>query len=361
MSDSNVKMKRAKKLAVVLSASLAGISVASILSAILAYDAYFVRYERPDYALYPGMYCYERFAGTLPRQTLTVPSGDVELAAYYYPAADAKGLVVVVHGMHAGADDYLPLIEAMVKGGYAVFAYDATGHYDSGGEDAVGMCQQLVDLDRVLHFLERNAPYAQMPKLLIGHSWGGYAVSSALALHPQIKACVCLAPMCDGTTIMVEKSRQYAGDMAQSVKPIFDAYQRHLFGDYIQYNGVVGINATRAPVLIAQGVDDTVITPDGQSITACLDAITNPNVTVYYGKGLQGSHTGIWHSQEAEAYVLQVQQLLQSLEQQKGAPLTEGEMAAFYETVDHRLYSDVNAELIALIFETFEKGMEDPL
>ena len=361
MSNSmeNKKIQRAKKIAGVLSASLIGISAASVVGAIIGYDSYFVRYERPNYALYPGMYCYERFEDSLPRKTLRVPSGDIELAAYYYPVESPKGLVVVVHGIHAGADDYLPLIEAMVKGGYAVFAYDATGHYDSGGEDAIGMCQQLVDLDRVLTWLGEHEPYAQLPKLLIGHSWGGYAVSSALALHPEVKACVCLAPMCDGTTIMVEKSREYVSDVAYTVKPVFDAYQKHMFGDYINYNGVVGINATQAPVLIAQGLEDTVITPNEHSITAYMDSITNPNVTVYYGEGLQGTHTGIWHSAEAETYARSVKQQMQELEQQKGSALADEEKAAFYETVDHRLYSDVNAELVALIFETFEKGLEN--
>ncbi len=349
--------RRLHKIELIIAASLVGVSTASITAALVAYDAFFPRYERPDYSLYPGMYCYERFEGTLPRETFTVLSGEVELAAYYYPVESPKGLVVVVHGIHAGADDYLPLIEAMVKGGYAVLAYDATGTYSSGGDSGVGMCQQLKDLDAVLSFLSLNPPYADMPKLLIGHSWGGYAATSVLALHSEVKACVGLAPMCDGTTIMIEKSEEYVDKLAYTAKPIFDAYQKHLFGDYTKYNAVVGINATDIPVLIAQGVDDTVITPDGQSVTAHLDELENPNVTVYYGKGLQGTHTGIWHSVEAEEYVLAVQNKLLELAEQKGDDLTEEEVAAFYETVDHRLYSDVNGELIALIFETFEAGL----
>ena len=212
------------------------------------------------------------------------------------------------------------------------------------------MCQQLVDLDRVLTYLGENEPYAQMPKLLIGHSWGGYAASSVLALHKEVKACVCIAPMCDGTTIMVEKSREYIGDMAYTVKPIFDAYQKYLFGDYTNYNGVVGINATDIPVLIAQGVDDTSITPDGESITAYLDQLTNPNVTVYYAEGLQGTHTGIWHSVRAEEYALSVKAQTEVL--------TDEQKAAFYETVDHRLYSEADPKLVEMIFETFEQGLQ---
>ncbi len=352
------KKKRALKVAGIISASLVGVSVTVAASTVIGYDAFFPRYERPDYALYPGMYCYERFEGTLPRQTMRVPSGDVELAAYYYPVEAAKGLVVVVHGIHAGADDYLPLIEAVTQGGYAVFAYDATGNYSSGGDSGIGMCQQLVDLDRVLCWLAEQEAYSAMPKFLIGHSWGGYAVSSALALHPEVKACVCIAPMCDGTTIMARMSEPYTNMPAETIQPMFDIYQQYLFGDYTKYNGVVGINSTDAPVLIAQGMEDDVITHDEFSITAYLDQLTNPNVSVYNGEGLQGSHMGIWHSREAEAYVLQVEADLKRLEEEKGTKLTDEEKAAYYATVDHRLYSDVNGELVELILETFDKGLQ---
>ncbi len=349
--------RRSKKAQLVLAASLLGVSVAAIAGTVAIYDSFFHRYERPDYALYPGMYSFARYEGSLSRRTMRLASGDAQLAAYYYPAEESRALVVLAHGMHAGADDYLPLIEAMVRGGYSVFAYDATGTYSSGGEDTVGMCQQLVDLDAVLNYLAVEKPYSDMKKVLVGHSWGGYAAGSVLALHDEILACVCIAPMRDGATVMLEKSEQYVEGSSQAVKPIFDVYQSFLFGDYTKYNAIVGINSTDIPVLIAQGVDDTVITPDGQSITAKLSEIENPNVRVYYGKGLQGTHTGIWHSVEAETYVREVQDKLKQLEKKKGEALTDEEKAAFFETVNHRLYSEVNRELVAHMFETFEAGL----
>lgn len=360
LGNSILKMlrnNRAKKIAFLLSVSLAGVSTMSIVSAILAYDAIFTRYERPDYSVYPGMYCYERFCGSLPRETMKVKSGETDLQAYYYPAENSKGLVVVAHGFHAGADDYLPLIEAMVNGGYSVFTYDVTGNYSSGGEGGVGMCQQLVDLDNVLSYLGNDYRFADAPKLLIGHSWGGYAVSSVLAIHSEVKACVCIAPMWSGPAMVVEKGKEYVDEMADSAKPIFDAYQSYLFGDYTKYDAVVGINSTDIPILIAQGLEDKVITHDGQSITAHLDELTNPNIKLYYGRGYQGSHTGIWHSVEAEEYVCKVEKDLKALQAQKGEKLTDAEKAEFYKGVDHRLYSQVNEDLVRLIFETFEKGI----
>lgn len=353
----NPSAARAKRIAIVVAASLVGVSVTTVLSTICIYDSFFDRYERPDYALYPGMYCYDRFGGSLPRETFNIPSGDNMLMAYYYPAENSRGLAVLAHGFHSGADDYLPLIKAVVERGFSVLTYDITGVYSSGGDGMVGMCQSLRDLDRVLTFAGEDERFAPMPKFVIGHSWGGYAASSALALHSEIKAAALIAPMNNGATVMLEKGEQYAGKVAYAAKPIFGSYQRILFGDYVNYNGVVGINSTTAPVLIAQGIDDTVITPNGQSVTAHLDELTNPNVTLYWGKGSQGSHTGIWHSVESEEYQRQISSCIKKMEMELDRELTSNEKAEIYATVDHNLYSEVNPELIDLIIQTFEKGL----
>ena len=351
------KLSKAQKVALIVAASLVGVSFASVLSAVTIYDSFFERYERPQYSLTPGLYCYERVQDRLPREMFTIPSSDLMLQAYYYPSENARGLIVLAHGFHAGADDYLPLILAMVERGYAVLTYDVTGVYSSEGESVVGMCQSLCDLDTVLTFAGKEEPFASMPKFIIGHSWGGYASASVLALHSEVQGVALLAPMNNGTTMMIEKGEQYAGKMAYTAKPIFDVYQKILFGEYVKYNGVMGINSTDAPVLIAQGVDDTVITPDGQSITAHLSEITNPNVTLYWGKGSQGSHTGIWHSAEAEEYARVVKSQMKLRELELGRALSDEEKAQIISTVDHELYSAVNEELMDLIVETFDKGL----
>ena len=348
----------AKRIAMIVAASLVGVSVASILSTICIYDSFFERYERPDYDLYPGMFCYERVRERLPREECTIPSGDNKLAAYYYKRENARALVVLAHGFHAGADDYLPLILALYERDYAVLTYDVTGVYSSGGDSVVGMCQSLVDLDHVLRYVKVNAPFDTMEKVVVGHSWGGYAASSVLALHSEIKAAVLLAPMYSGYQVMFETAEQHVGKMAYAAKPVFDTYQKVLFGDYIKYNGVMGINATDAPVLIAQGVDDTIIRPDGQSITAHMDEITNPDVTLYWGKGYQGSHMGIWHSDDAEAYVRVVESTIKERERELSRALTDHEKKEIYLAVDHERYSAVNEELLSLMIQTFEKGLQ---
>lgn len=352
------KGKGLKKVAIAMLASLAGVSVTEVAAAVVAYDAIFPRYARPDYAITAGLYDYRRIADVLPREVLRFASRDAELCGYYYPVEAPLGLVVVAHGFHAGADDYLPLIEAVVNAGYAVFTYDVTGTYDSVGESVIGMCQSLVDLDHALNFVKSHPIGRNLPLFLIGHSWGGYAAASVMALHTDVRACALLAPMYNGATMMVEKGEQYVGKLAYMSKPVFDVYQRMLFGDYTGYNGVQGINATDAYVLIAQGIDDTVITMNGQSITAHRDEITNPHVTYYLGRGSQGTHTGIWHSDAAEEYARKLQSDVKCFEIENGRKMTYEEQVAFYRTVDHRLYSEVNQELMTKIIATFEKGLQ---
>ena len=352
------KKSKAKRIAIIVAASLVGVSVASVVSTICVYDSFFERYERPDYDLYPGLYSYDRIKDSLKRETLQIQSGENLLAGYYYPAENARALAVLAHGFHAGADDYLPLIEAIVNRGYSVLTYDVTGVYSSEGDSVVGMCQSLCDMDNVLKFADSEAPFADMPKVVIGHSWGGYAASSVLALHSEVKAAALIAPINDGSSVMLETAEKYAGKIVYMSKPIFSAYQKYLFGDYVKYNGVVGINSSDIPVLIAQGVDDDIISADRQSITAHLSEITNPNVTLYWGSGYQGSHTGIWHSTESEQYQRNVEGIIKTRELETGKTLDDAERAAIYASVDHRLYSEVNAELVDLIISTFDKGLE---
>ncbi|MBR5279338.1 MAG: hypothetical protein IKU26_00005, partial [Clostridia bacterium] len=116
MSAQTGKMVQRKKYATaktiaIVTAAVVGISAISIAQTIAIYDSFFPRYERPDPALTPGMYIYERFEGSLPRETFSIPSGDNQLAAYYYAVENPRALAVTVHGRHAGGDDLLPLIE----------------------------------------------------------------------------------------------------------------------------------------------------------------------------------------------------------------------------------------------------------
>ena len=353
-NTSKKKRKNFTKKALLAAVSLTGLSAATVIGAKFAYDAIFGRYERPDYVLTAGIRCLSRAKSGLERETRSFYSDGVRLQGYYYPVKSPKGLTVVCHGLHSGADDYLPIIEFMVSSGYSVFAFDYKGTYDSDGDSTVGMCESLVDLDHALDYIESRSEFDSLPITLIGHSWGGYAVAAVLSLHRRVVACAAIAAPNNGYTLILEKGDEYGGQLASKGIPevFFNVYQKILFGKYTKFDAVQGINSTNIPVLIAHGESDNVINIGLQAIYAHKDEIRTENVEYYCGSGIQGGHRSIWHSKASTEYRSRLDPEIKSIKKNKTKPYEE--KAAFFEGIDHRLYSEVNTELFKKIVKMFD-------
>ena len=317
----------------------------------------FRRWERPDYALTAGQYCYDRLNETLKREEFYFNCGASLLKGYYYCSEGVDKLIVLVHGYRSGADDFLPMIDCFVKSGFNVFCYDATGVYDSKGRSTIGMCQALVDLDNCLNYLKSSPKFSLQSLYLVGHSLGGYAVSSVLALHKNVKACVALAPLNNGATIMVEKGQEYIGRLANLYKPFICLMQKMRFGDYVNYDGIGGINSVKVPVLIVQGSQDKVVKIDKTSIMAKRKQIINPNVQYLEIRGVRGGHNELWHSKRSVDYQNQIKQGLKSARKQKGRRLTYQEKKDYYKGVDNALYSQVSKSLMSKITKFFSAAV----
>ena len=350
--------KKSKRIVATI-ALLSGLSTATIFAAKEIYDSCFARYEKKElYTIY-GEFDYARMENKLDRQLFHFYSDKVKLQGYFYPAEKSKGVVVVSHGMHAGADDYLPFIRYFVQNNYSVFAYDCKGTYASEGDSTVGMVTPLVDLDHALDFIEGDSYLSKQPLFLFGHSWGGYAVTSVLALHGNIKACAAVAPFNSGYTLICEKGEQYAGPLVGGLPKIFlDTYQKILFKNYTKYDAVKGINSTDIPVLIAHGDKDSVISFNGQSVISHREEIRKNNVFYYVGTGEQAGHNTILHSKHAIAYQEKVKNDLKNLKKEKEGDLTKEELVAFCKGVDHTLYSEVNEDLMGEIVDMFNKVLK---
>ena len=333
----------------ILGAVKTALKVTDKYAPIVAYEAIFKRYKRPDYTLYPGEYCIERYKGRLTREEFFIPSDKVKLASYYYESKQNKGLVIVCHGLHSGSDDYLPIIEYMVNRGFNVLGFNYKGTYESGGDNCVGMSESLVDLDHVLDYIDKTPRFNKQPLFLIGHSCGGFAVTSINAIKKNVKAVAALAPMNDAYNMMVDKCGEYVSSLAYSHRETFDEYQRKLFGKYCDYNGVKGINARFIPYLIAQGYSDKVITMKGTSIAAHEDEIINPFVQYVFKDGDEGGHDNIWHSSRAVLYRKEVDNMM------KEHSKDENLLRSYVASVDHHLYSEVDSELMNEIATMFER------
>ncbi len=316
----------------------------------IAYNKLFSRFERPDYAVTPGLRCYDRVSDRLMRERFTFPSDGVECAGYFYPAKPSKGLVAFAHGLHTGADDYLSIFEFIVKNGYSVIAFDGKGTYDSKGDSTVGLSEALVELDHLLDFVRETPGLQDMPLYVLGHSCGGFAASAVLLLHPEIRASVTMSAMKDANTMIVGKGFLYSSILGVPETKMTAAFleetQKGLFGSYTELNGVRAVNESSCPILIAHGIKDMVV--DYWSDLALIhhrEEMRTENVFYYTGQGACGAHDTVWRSADAVQYQEDVKKEIERTKKSLGRSFTREDEAAIVSRVDHTRYSAVNEEL----------------
>ena len=338
----------------------AGVKIAANIVARKVYDSFFGRYERPDYNLTPGLINYDFYKSSLKRELMKFKSKDATLQGYFYENESSKDLILLAHGFHAGADDFLPHIAYLVQKGYSVFTYDMSGTYDSTGRGTIGFCQWLVDCDYAVKFVQSDRKLRKLNLYLLGHSCGGYAVSSVLALKRHIKACAAISAPNNGYTLLLEKGTQYAGEFASQGVPkdFLDSYQKKLFGKYIEYSGVRGVNSSKVPTFIAHGMEDEVIDFDLQSLISHRDELTNKNVKFYFGTGSHAKHTSILFSDRANELQERYEKSLKVIKKEykkDDVKLLENK-SALCNNINYQTFSEINYDLFDQIIEFFKEN-----
>lgn len=120
----------------------------------------------------------------------------------YEASGKARGVVQLLHGVGEHAGRYGALIDALTGSGFHVYADDHRGHGRTGirqwaGPDKLGRlgrggiravvdgCWQLSGIIRSEH--------AELPLVLLGHSWGSFLAQKLLNQHPEAYDAVILS------------------------------------------------------------------------------------------------------------------------------------------------------------------------
>src|SRR5882672_5000787 len=100
------------------------------------------------------------------------------------PAAEARGVVVIVHGFNSHSGQYLWVAEQFVSRGLAVYALDQRGRGKSDGERfyVAKFDDYVADVTTFVKLAKSREP--DLPVFLLGHSAGG-VVSCIYALEHQ--------------------------------------------------------------------------------------------------------------------------------------------------------------------------------
>jgi len=244
-----------------------------------------------------------------PREEVRFHSGKNQLQGFIYGGSNDKGLVVISQGLGGTADSYLPMMMYFVDQGWRVLAYNNTGVGGSEGKNVRGLSQSVIDLDAALQYVKGSTALKNLPVMLAGHSWGGYAVCAVLNYGHHVNAVVSFAGFNNGNETFKEHGVSAAGSFFYLLYPQFWIIQKLRFGNAMKLTAVDGINSSAIPVMIVHSADDEVIPAKTTSIYAHREKITNPYVEIIFYD--TAGHEFVFHSKERKAYIIKANEDLQ--------------------------------------------------
>ena len=237
------------------------------------------------------------------REEIFFLSGKNRLQGFIYGGSNENGLIVISGGLGATADDYLPMIMFFVDNGWRVFAINNTGVAGSKGNSTRGLTQSVIDLDAALTFIKNSTEFSNLPVMLVGHSWGGYAVCAVLNYNHRVNAVASFAGYNNGRDVYDDFGIKAVGLRYYMLLPHFRVIQRFYFGRAVAFTAVDGINKANIPVMIIHASNDDQMPVATTSIYAHRNRIFNPFAEVILLDGEEASgHIYVFYSKNQREY-----------------------------------------------------------
>ena len=319
------------------------------------YDESFSRVDKPD-PKYSGYLRYSDVADAYDRTEIAFESSGNILKGHVYGSENDKGLVVISAGLGFGAENYLAETMYFVDNGWRVLTFDNTGTHESEGESTMGPSQSLLDLDAALTYIQGEQRLNNLPVMLYGHSWGGYAVTAILDYGFDIAAVASIAGFNSPMELLNEQSDSLLGAFSPLAYPFLWIYQNMLFGNTAWVTATNGINGTDTPVMIIHGVEDEVIAYDGASIIAHRDEIINPNV-IYKTSSAENydGHNNLFESDAASEYAKAKNLEYKEISDRYDGEIPDDIKAEYYESVYRFRTSELDLDFMDEINFFFEE------
>ena len=319
------------------------------VSTVFIMHSQFPRYDYPDRRFYTYYRYDPDFIDSYPRENVQFTSGENLLQGYIYGAdnPDPKGLLVFAHGLTTAHEGYIDQLIWFVDQGWQVFAYDATGSGTSEGSGTVGLVQSALDLDAALTFAESDDRLNALPVCLLGHSWGGYAVTAVLNFDHDITAACSLSGYAYPIEMLDVGAEFTVGKpLAGVFHPFAAGYNRIVFGDNAGLNAVDGINKSGIPVLVMHGEHDDFVVYDRVSILSKQAQITNPRAEFVTLTGEYATHNDFFNSDASNEYIKAWNEQSNELAEQYGGKIPDDVRESLYSQVDRTIVNDINKALL---------------
>ena len=259
------------------------------------------------------------------------------LVCYYYETDANKPTVLCAHGMSSLSDGREAALENyFVSKGLNVLALDLSSSGNSGGTNHEGFHRGMEDVIDCVSFFRTHKNNPNLPLILMGYSWGGYAVASSLSYLDDILGCITFSAFNKADEMMFETAKSKVGFLADLTKPMFYLSAQMYYGEKLNDNGVKGLSSKPSmESLHFHGTEDQRVLPKASLVEALKEHSEIPAKTVYLD---QYTHELPWFSQNsiAEGY-----RILESLDGK-----TEEQKKASLSQVDKNKTSEMNPEVM---------------
>lgn len=307
---------------------------------IYLYNQYFgVRYETYE----PLAFKLEDFPELKRERHLFTSNKGQELVGYkyYYNDNNIKGIIIMAHGLGGGGhNSYIDCANYFAKNGYYVFAYDATGNDESGGNSVNGLPQGVIDLNYAISFVEKQEEFKNLPIMLFGHSWGGYSVTSVLNYHPEIKAVVSLSGFNKSSDLIESQGEILVGGFVKILMPYINIYEKIKFGEYATITSMSGFEKSNAEIMIIHSEDDDVV-PKKYGYDIYYEQFSNSSrfkFILYQDKG----HNQIYYSNSAITYMNEINKEFKKYFEDNNIELTPEARAKYInDNLDRSIWSNL--------------------
>lgn len=202
------------------------------------------------------------------------------LARHWAATGDARGVVVIMHGLKDHSARYASTAARLAAGGYSVYAFDLRGHGRSEGPRVAPdpWLDYVDDLDRFLAKVEKLEP--GKPVFLFGHSMGGAIAALTAERHaPKLAGLVLSGPavQIDAPPILLAATAM-SGALTPSF-PALDLPNKDFSSDPAAETQIAGdplISQPPAPARTAAGLVDGI-----RQIWAEADRLTMPVMAMH--------------------------------------------------------------------------------
>lgn len=132
---------------------------------------------------------------SVPNEVVFTTADNFDIFEQTWPCDNAKGVVIITHGIAEHSGRYGHVAMALAKAGYTTIGFDLRGHGKSSGKrNYINSFQDyLSDLREVLNRAKINFP--DLPLFLYGHSMGGGIVTLfTIERNPDVKGVLLSGP-----------------------------------------------------------------------------------------------------------------------------------------------------------------------